>query len=69
MPAYEIDPGAAGLAFLAFGFNLVDCGALLGHRLGSNAVIHKSARSKAGVSQHARPQASLPSSAQRTFTL
>ena len=26
----------AGLVFMAFGFNLVDCGGLLGQRLGKN---------------------------------
>ena len=26
----------AGLVFLAFGFNMVDCGGLLGGRLGNN---------------------------------
>jgi len=29
-------PRAAGLVFMAFGFNLVDCGGLLGQRLGKN---------------------------------
>lgn len=65
----------AGLAFLAFGFNLVDCGALLGHRLGSNAVIQKTPRHKTGPAHlphpqpHSRPQASRTVAATRTFTL
>ncbi len=32
---------AAGLVFLAFGFNMVDCGGLLGGRLGNNSAAIK----------------------------
>ena len=36
-PAYKCTAAdRAGLVFMAFGFNLVDCGGLLGQRLGKN---------------------------------
>ena len=54
---------AAGLAFLAFGFNLVDCGALLGHRLGSNPTIQPRAK------KVRTPRMVVQSEASRTFTL
>ena len=35
--ADHVPPCAAGLVFFAFGLNMVDCGGLLGGRLGANA--------------------------------
>ena len=49
---------AAGLVFLAFGFNMVDCGGLLGGRLGNNSVALKKIKAA-----HSVPVA------KRTFTL
>lgn len=50
--------GRAGLVFLAFGFNLVDCGGLLGGRLGNDSANLKKIKASHG----------LPVS-KRTFTL
>ena len=48
-----------GLVFLAFGFNMVDCGGLLGGRLGNNAAALKKIKAAhSGVPM-----------AKRTFTL
>ena len=89
MPAHllafcELHLLLAGLAFLAFGFNLVDCGALLGHRLGSNAVVANPKSAKRVSAFHAhpplqqfhahaplQPQPKIPKAplAARTFTL
>ena len=43
----------AGLVFFAFAFNMVDCGGLLGGRLGNNVNMHAASLKKAKVGFHA----------------
>ncbi len=40
---------AAGLVFFAFAFNMVDCGGILGGRLGNNVNMHAASLKKAKV--------------------
>ena len=42
----------AGLVFFAFAFNMVDCGGLLGGRLGNNVNMHAASLKKAKVGDH-----------------
>jgi hypothetical protein len=39
----------AGLVFFAFAFNMVDCGGILGGRLGNNVNMHAASLKKAKV--------------------
>ena len=45
----ETDGDFAGLVFFAFAFNMVDCGGLLGGRLGNNINMHAASLKKAKV--------------------
>lgn len=51
---------AAGLVFFAFAFNMVDCGGILGGRLGNNVNMHAASLKKAKVGLH-RSQSVLDS--------
>lgn len=45
----KTDGKFAGLVFFAFAFNMVDCGGLLGGRLGNNINMHAASLKKAKV--------------------
>lgn len=55
-----------GLVFLAFGFNMVDCGGLLGGRLGAD---NNAATLKKAQARQVEYKGIAPSLAKRTFTL
>lgn len=59
-------PLCAGLVFLAFGFNMVDCGGLLGGRLGAD---NNAATLKKAQARQVEYKGIAPSLAKRTFTL
>ena len=56
-----------GLVFLAFGFNMVDCGGLLGGRLGANQ--NAAATLKKAQVRQVEVKGYTPPMVKRTFTL